>query len=176
MEPMTDAERRRRGRELDEWRRALPVARDVLAREEDDLEEQRGRYDRVIAEKQTVGAEIVRRQFEENDPWHSGRDQWSRLSEAEGKALVATSAAEARVSGRRRAIASLEQFVRERARELSVMLEPDEVPPPPEAPPQVPGDVERTMAWRHEQVRQGLLAPDALAARPLPPSPARSAR
>jgi hypothetical protein len=47
--------------------------------------------------------------------------------------------------------------------------ERDALPRPPAAGP--PGEVELTMAWRHELVRLGQLPPDATAARPLPPSP-----
>ena len=145
----TDAERRMAGRELAEWRAALPVGREQLAREENTLAAQRARYDRILGEKQAVGAEIARRAVEEHDAWQAGRDRWGALDQAEGQAVVALHALEAQVARRREALGRVEQAVRERARDLGVRLEPGEVPdPPPDPPPGPPGEVEATLAWR----------------------------
>ena len=145
----TDAQRRMAGRELEEWRAALPVGREQLAREADTLEAQRARYNRILGEKQAVGAEIARRAVEEHDAWQAGRDRWGALDQAEGQAVVALHALEAQVVRRRAALGRVEQAVRERARDLGVRLEPGEVPdPPPAPPPGPPGEVEATLAWK----------------------------
>ena len=130
---------------------APPVGREQLAREADTLEEQRGRYDRILGEKQAVGAEIARRAVQEHDAWQAGRDRWGALDEAEGQAVVALHALEAQVARRRAALGRVEQAIRERARDLGVRLEPGEVPdPPPDPPPGPPGQVEATLAWRRQ--------------------------
>ena len=113
----TDAQRRMAGRELEEWRAALPVGREQLAREADTLAAQRARYDRILGEKQAVGAEIARRAVQEHDAWQAGRDRWGALDQAEGQEVVALHALEAQVVRRRAALGRVEQAIRARARE-----------------------------------------------------------
>jgi hypothetical protein len=151
-EPMTDTQRRMALRELAEWRKALPVAREVLAREEDELELLREAEGRVLADDEAVVAAAARLREAAGGsddvygtpvlPVVPGMrelvDRRDGLREPLQEARRAVSAGEARVAGRRRAIASVEGAVRERARRLGVMLEPGEADPPPAPPPPPP--------------------------------------
>jgi hypothetical protein len=157
---LSDAERRQQERELARWRSWLPGWREAIATAEDEETLAGVALGKVLAEKDRLVAELQRVQAAPGVRVAYGEftvdggpsaasvgaanrllvqlQEFVKLGGPEQEAAVRQSQVAKRLATLRQGLASLERQVRERARLLGVMLEPDEAPEPPPPPPQPP--------------------------------------